>query len=77
MKTHYANTSRGGVPYTATLIVGAAECLETVTRHGPMGAVIVHQAAFETSCLGTASRDGYTRAMLATIADRDTRVPAA
>lgn len=71
MKQFYANTSRGGVPYTATVSVFDGVVTEFVTRHGPMGGVLVHEADFPESCLGTASRDEYTRVMLASVADKD------
>lgn len=82
MKLHQATLTHKGITYSADLMVGEdtapgrrdAECMEVVYEHRAMGRHIVHEKSFPLSNLGTASRDEYTRVMLASVAGKHARI---
>ena len=72
MKMYHVTTTRNGVRYAAFLHTwDDGNAVEYVTRFDDMGGRVIHDAEFPVRNLGTASRDEYTRVMLASIADAD------
>ena len=72
MRMYHATTARKGVRYAAVLHTWEdGNAAEYVTRFDDMGGRLIHEAEFPMSNLGSASRNEYTRVMLASVADAD------